>query len=438
MQLQGNELLTVFDNISNIVEKEIPMQGKNLADNTMNLEKVAQYCEDIYVNSKDQNKTHLLKETKGFTTQALASVAYQIQCLANSFLTLLDDQSSLIEDMGNSMTNLAHEVSIHKEKVARREIGVLTTNKCVIRTAKIKRSDIDEKPVKYVRKPIDYSIMDDIGHGVKLTKTAGNTGVGRQNSYSSTHSSSGIQNITGSGSIKGGQDTPPLHLKSNILANNPTGLNTVRSINSSQNQYYRTPIIPPSVPSEYLSRQELGIYSSKKELNQSGGADSLSAACGYGGPIGGYKKRPSINNSSMNMPIMGNQSYNTNVNEYSGTETLDSRMAQTYMQQLNLNPGMSNNNSVSYASGKDMNIIRTNLNNIDYTTTGTIYRRPQLNPQIYERATILPNQELSSPQISTHNNNNSRILSNPQPQHHQPRNNNMSNNQNNSSIMSNR
>ena len=421
MQLQGNELLNVFDNISNIVEKEIPLQGKNLADNTTNLEKVAQYCEDIYVNSKDQNKTHLLKETKGFTTQALASVAYQIQCLANSFLNLLDNQSSLIEDMGNSMTNLAHEVNIHKEKVARREIGILTTNKCVVRTAKIKRSEVDEKPVKYVRKPIDYSIMDDIGHGVKLSKTPGNMeslntiGVGRQNSYSSTHSSSGIQNITGSGSIKG-QETPPLHLKSNVLANNPTGLNTVRSINSSQNQYYRTPIIPPSVPSEYLSRQELGIYSSKKELNQSGGADSLSAAaCGYGGPIG-YKKRPSINNSSI-------QSYNTNnVNEYSGTETLDSRMAHNYMQQLNLNAGMSNNNSVSYASGKDMNIIRTNLNNIDYTTTGTIYRRPQLNPQIYERANILPNQDVSSPQMSGMK---------------QPRMN-ISNNQNNSSIMSNR
>ena len=54
---------------------------------------------------------------KGFTTQALASVAYQIHVLANSFIGLLDNQSSLVEDMTNSMSNLAHEVSIHKEKV---------------------------------------------------------------------------------------------------------------------------------------------------------------------------------------------------------------------------------------------------------------------------------------------------------------------------------
>ena len=197
MQLQNADILSVFDNVSNLVDKEIPQQSGNLADNVTNLEKVAQYCEDIYVNSKEQDKQHLLNETKGFTTQALASVAYQIHVLANSFLGLIENQSSLIGDMSNSMSNLAHEVSIHKEKVARREIGILTTNKCVVRTAKIKRPEIDEKPVKYVRKPIDYSIMDDIGHGVKLARQPANLdplvkiGVGRQNSYSSTHSSTG-------------------------------------------------------------------------------------------------------------------------------------------------------------------------------------------------------------------------------------------------------
>ena len=117
MQLKSGELVTIFDNVTHLIEKEIPAQGVSLSDNVTNLEKVAQYCEDIYVNSKEPNKTHLLNETKGFTTQALASVAYQINMLANSFIGLLDSQSSLIDDMGNSMSNLAHEVSIHKEKV---------------------------------------------------------------------------------------------------------------------------------------------------------------------------------------------------------------------------------------------------------------------------------------------------------------------------------
>ena len=41
-------------------------------------------------------------------------------------------------------------------------------------------------------------------------------------------------------------------------------------------------------------------------------------------------------------------------------------------------------NSIGYATGKDMNLIRTNINNIDYSMTGTMYRRPQLKPSIYE------------------------------------------------------
>lgn len=440
MQLQSNELVTIFDNVTNLVEKEIPQQGVNLADNVTNLEKVAQYCEDIYVNSRDQNKTHLLNETKGFTTQALASVAYQIHVLSNSFLGLLENQSSLVEDMGNSMSNLAHEVNIHKEKVARREIGVLTTNKCVVRTAKVKRPDVDEKPVKYVRKPIDYSIMDDIGHGVKLSRQSSNLdplgkiSVGRQNSYSSTHSSSGIQNGAGSGLINntpGDMSTPPLHLKSSTILNVNSG-NGSATVRSTASSYYRTPVAPPSVPSEYLSRQELGIYSSKKELNQSAGADTLSSA--YGGPMG-YKQRPSINNSSLNMP--NNPPINTSVNEYSGTDTIDRRMAQTYMQQFNMPPGLNNslnlnaNNSVSYASGKDMNIIRTNLNNIDYTTTGTIYRRPQLHPSVYERSNVGSTQHQDSNNLNSSRNSNGHQL--PQSQRGSS-----SNNQNNTSVLSNR
>lgn len=59
-------------------------------------------------------------------------------------------------------------VDIHKEKVARREIGILTTNKNTSRTHKIIAPSNPERPVRYIRKPIDYAILDDIGHGVKV------------------------------------------------------------------------------------------------------------------------------------------------------------------------------------------------------------------------------------------------------------------------------
>lgn len=59
-------------------------------------------------------------------------------------------------------------VDIHKEKVARREIGILTTNKNTCRSHKIVAPANPERPVRYIRKPIDYSVLDDIGHGVKV------------------------------------------------------------------------------------------------------------------------------------------------------------------------------------------------------------------------------------------------------------------------------
>lgn len=59
-------------------------------------------------------------------------------------------------------------VDIHKEKVARREIGILTTNKNTSRTHKIIAPANPERPVRYIRKPIDYSMLDDMGHGVKV------------------------------------------------------------------------------------------------------------------------------------------------------------------------------------------------------------------------------------------------------------------------------
>lgn len=59
-------------------------------------------------------------------------------------------------------------VDIHKEKVARREIGILTTNKNTSRTHKIIAPANPERPVRYIRKPIDYSLLDDVGHGVKV------------------------------------------------------------------------------------------------------------------------------------------------------------------------------------------------------------------------------------------------------------------------------
>ncbi|KAM6955277.1 abl interactor 2-like isoform 14-T14 [Lycodopsis pacificus] len=93
-----------------LLEEEIPAGRRSLLDSFTNLERVAEYCESNYVQTVD----------------------------------------------------------IHKEKVARREIGILTTNKNTSRSHKIVAPANPERPVRFIRKPIDYNVLDDIGHGVKV------------------------------------------------------------------------------------------------------------------------------------------------------------------------------------------------------------------------------------------------------------------------------
>lgn len=69
-----------------------------------------------------------------------------------------------------SLCSHVQTVDIHKEKVARREIGILTINKNTARTHKIIAPANMERPVRYIRKPIDYNVLDDVGHGVKVIR----------------------------------------------------------------------------------------------------------------------------------------------------------------------------------------------------------------------------------------------------------------------------
>ncbi|XP_067597029.1 abl interactor 2 isoform X34 [Pseudorca crassidens] len=197
-----------------LLEEEIPGGRRALFDSYTNLERVADYCENNYIqvpyqifdlqiqspiingsricgfnelqiklvepedtesedaepmDTESADKQRALEETKAYTTQSLASVAYLINTLANNVLQMLDIQASQLRRMESSINHISQTVDIHKEKVARREIGILTTNKNTSRTHKIIAPANLERPVRYIRKPIDYTILDDIGHGVKVS-----------------------------------------------------------------------------------------------------------------------------------------------------------------------------------------------------------------------------------------------------------------------------
>ncbi|XP_032362429.1 abl interactor 2b isoform X1 [Etheostoma spectabile] len=211
-----------------LLEEEIPAGRSALLDSFTNLERVAEYCESNYVQSPDKQRA--LEETKNYTTQSLASVAYLINTLANNVLQMLDIQASQLRRMESSINHISQTVDIHKEKVARREIGILTTNKNTSRTHKIIAPANPERPVRYIRKPIDYSMLDDMGHGVKWLQRfkasaqnmkAGGGGLPRTNPPTQKPPS------------------PPMSGKGTLGRHSP----------------YRTlePVRPPVVPNDYVS-----------------------------------------------------------------------------------------------------------------------------------------------------------------------------------------
>lgn len=232
-----------------LLRQEIPEGRNNLADSHTNLERVAEYCEVNYFQA--ENKRFALDETKNYTTQSLASVAYQINTLAYNFLQLLDLQTSQLGEMESQMNHIAQTVMIHKEKVARREIGVLTANKMTTRQYKIIAPANPEKPIKYVRRSIDYAVLDDIGHGVRNggTPRSKQRG-GSQGSVQSLGGASTASALMAAATVGPAPTTKP-----------PTPPQTVRTGTLSKgSREYRTPpaVAPPQVPSHYAPNYPLG------------------------------------------------------------------------------------------------------------------------------------------------------------------------------------
>lgn len=250
-----------------LLEEEIPSGKRALIESYQNLTRVADYCENNYIQATDKRKA--LEETKAYTTQSLASVAYQINALANNVLQLLDIQASQLRRMESSINHISQTVDIHKEKVARREIGILTTNKSTSRTHKIIAPANMERPVRYIRKPIDYTVLDDVGHGVKH----GNNQPARTGTLSRTNPPTQKP------------PSPPMSGRGTLGRNTP----------------YKTlePVKPPTVPNDYMtSPARLGSQHSPgrtASLNQRPRTHS--------GSSGGSGSRENSGSSSIGIPI---------------------------------------------------------------------------------------------------------------------------------------
>ncbi|XP_008306368.1 abl interactor 1a isoform X3 [Cynoglossus semilaevis] len=260
-----------------LLEEEIPAGKRALVESYQNLTRVADYCENNYVQAQDKRKA--LEETKAYTTQSLASVAYQINALANNVLQLLDIQASQLRRMESSINHISQTVDIHKEKVARREIGILTTNKNTARTHKIIAPANMERPVRYIRKPIDYTVLDDVGGGVKWLKA-------KQHGNNQ--------------SIRGGtlsRTNPPTQKPPSPPM---SGRGTL-----GRNTSYKTlePVKPPTVPNDYMtSPARLGSHHGQH--NSPGRTASLNQRQRtHSGSSGGSSSRENSGSSGIGIPI---------------------------------------------------------------------------------------------------------------------------------------
>lgn len=263
-----------------LLRSDIPEGRSSLSENHTNLQRVAEYCEANYF--QNENKRMALEETKNYTTQSLASVAYQINTLAYNFLQLLDLQTTQLAEMESQMNHISQTVMIHKEKVARREIGVLTANKSTNRQYKIIAPANPEKPIKYLRKPIDYTIFDDIGHGIRSGGTPRQKQRGSsQGSIQSLNSIQGNPMVGPAPTTK--PPTPPQVSRTSSKVSVVSG-----GTLSKGSREYRTPpaVAPPQVPSHYAPNYPIGHPRRANERGSGYGSLPMTGAHQAGPQVG--------------------------------------------------------------------------------------------------------------------------------------------------------
>uniref|UniRef100_A0A914GZU7 Splicing factor 3B subunit 6 n=1 Tax=Globodera rostochiensis TaxID=31243 RepID=A0A914GZU7_GLORO len=256
----GNEQPNVMQqSLRDLLDSHLPSQIGRFEESSVRLERVAAFCEANYLQSA--NKADSLAETKRFALQSLASFAFLVGEVSRSLLSALELESVNLSEKTSQIQNIDQLVVIQKEKTARREIGKLTANKNVIRLNKITYPSSEERTPRYQRTPIDFSVLDGIGHGRRIVPPPvsdyGTIGAHRQGTYGQMHLNRTGSMVSGGGggaigsSTVGGTQQQPIY--DHYARGNYGTLSrgSVRSPVTALHDQYRVPQpIPSTVPQQ--------------------------------------------------------------------------------------------------------------------------------------------------------------------------------------------
>lgn len=206
-----------------------------------------------------------------------------------------------------------------KNRFICREIGVLTANKVSTRQFKIVVPINPEKPIKYVRKPIDYTILDEIGHGVNTGATSAAV---NRSKHRGSNSHGSVQSLSQS-SVVGPPPTtkpptPPQMPRGNTgtLGKSSGGTGT---LGKSSREYRTPPVVnPPQVPSHYAPNYPIGHPKRLSTTSTIAGGVTTTAGVGVSsglsmGGVGGNNNNERAAGYSA-LPIPPSQQIATHVN----------------------------------------------------------------------------------------------------------------------------
>uniref|UniRef100_A0A183CF02 Abi_HHR domain-containing protein n=1 Tax=Globodera pallida TaxID=36090 RepID=A0A183CF02_GLOPA len=325
----GNEQPNVMQqSLRDLLDSHLPSQIGRFEESSVRLERVAAFCEANYLQSA--NKADSLAETKRFALQSLASFAFLVGEVSRSLLSALELES----------VNLSEK------------------------TSQIQNIDQERTP-RYQRTPIDFSVLDGIGHGRRIVPPPvsdyGTIGAHRQGTYGQIHLNRTGSMVSGGGgaigsSTVGGTQQQPIY--DHYARGNYGTLSrgSIRSPVTTLHDQYRVPQpIPSTVP------QQLSVHYSQHFRPQYLSLNGDEMAENGSQSNGRYQQNLHGNNNGQNLAGQS-QHYETMINRMTTTQHQTQNQMDNEYQQQNACTGRMNN-SADF-SGAYQQVFVLSVNNI--------------------------------------------------------------------------